>query len=256
MRISRGAELSLWGLHFAEKPMRPLQFLPLLGGLALYPVAASAQIGALDISGSAAFVSDYRFRGISLSGRDPAVQAGIMASTRTGYYFGIWGSSIDDHGGANAEIDMYGGWSGPLGPLTATTGVHAYLYPGGDDVNVVEIHGSLSGSLGPAMLTIGANWAPDQSALQRANRYAYGLLTVGIPNTPLTAKASIGHERGSRFIDIRTPTSGKLDYMIGLDARYGKLTLGGAFIGNDVSAKHSLNPDARNRLVVTLKTVF
>lgn len=210
----------------------------------------------IEISGSAAFVSDYRFRGVSLSDRDPAVQASIMASTKAGFFVGAWSSSIAEYNGADVEIDVYGGWSGPLGPFESTVGIYSYLYPGGSNVNIVEIYGSLSRSLGPAMLTVGVNWAPDQSNLDRSSRYAYGFLSVGIPNSIFTAKASVGQEKGALVADLSGQTTKKLDYMIGLDANFRNLQLGGAFIGNDLPEKSHFNTTAKNRLVISLTAIF
>jgi len=36
------------------------------------------------------FVTDYRFRGIGLSGGDPAIQGGLTATTSPGIYVGAW----------------------------------------------------------------------------------------------------------------------------------------------------------------------
>ena len=47
------------------------------------------------ISGNVALTSDYRFRGISQSDEDFAVQGGFDAEFGPGFYVGIWGSSVD-----------------------------------------------------------------------------------------------------------------------------------------------------------------
>lgn len=64
-------------------------------------MAAAAQNGdnnssSFTISGNATIVSDYRFRGVSLSDGDFAIQGGIDISHDSGFYAGIWGSSIED----------------------------------------------------------------------------------------------------------------------------------------------------------------
>lgn len=216
--------------------------------------AASAQM-IPDISASATFVTDYRFRGVSESNRDPAVQAGIELESGS-FFVGAWGSSVADFNGATTEIDLYGGWRGNLGPLEAEAGITSYLYPGGRDTDTMEFFGSLTGSLGPAQATVGLNWAPDQGNLDGSSRYAYGALSVGIPLTPLTARASIGHERGSMVPDASLRTTSKTDWMLGVDAIVGPLTLGVAYVGNDLPEKRHFNQAAKNAFVVSLGAVF
>ena len=53
----------------------------------------AADDGAFDITATATVVSDYRFRGVSLSDRDPAVQGSVDITYR-GFYAGAWASSI------------------------------------------------------------------------------------------------------------------------------------------------------------------
>jgi uncharacterized protein (TIGR02001 family) len=233
------------------------------------------------ISGSATFTTDYRFRGISLSDKDPAVQAGIELATKPGFFVGIWGSSIATvgqtvipgfctlpgegvpictpdqvSGGSNAEIDIYGGWAGAVGPVDTSIGILAYLYPGGSGVDYYELYGTVGGSFGPAELTVGLNIAPNQGNLSRSNRYVFGALNVGIPNTPLTFKTSIGHERGSLVIDGTGRTTNKFDYMVGVDVTWKALTLSGAFHGNDLPDKRFTNDYATNKFVVSLSAGF
>lgn len=208
------------------------------------------------ITGSAALVSDYRFRGVSLSNRDPAVQASIQLNTKPGFFIGAWGSSIATYGGANTEVDLYGGWTGPLGPLTATVGVYSYLYPGGEDVDVYELYGSLAATLGTVTATVGLNVAPDQDNLNRSSRYAYLNLAAGVPNTPITLKANVGHEKGSFVVDASGQTTEKFDYLIGADLKWKALTLGVAYIGNDLPEKSLFNTAAKDRFVVSLTAAF
>ncbi|MFA7439359.1 MAG: TorF family putative porin [Sphingomonadaceae bacterium] len=218
--------------------------------------AVRAQDNFLSVSGSASFVSDYRFRGVSLSDKDPAVQGNITVNTAPGFFAGVWGSSIQDYAGATTEIDVYGGWSRQFGLLTPTVGIYTYLFPGASGVDVYELYGSVAGNLGPATLTVGLNWAPDQGNLNRSSRYVYAAGSVGIPTTPLTLKASIGHERGALVVDPSGQTTSKLDYMVGVDANWNALTLGIAWIGNDLPEKSRFNENAKNSFVVSLTAAF
>src|SRR6187399_2249156 len=69
----------------------------------------------ITISGNVQAVTDYRFRGISLSAGDFALQGSINVNHSSGLYVGTWASSLeqdpaDTYG--NAEVDVYAGWTG------------------------------------------------------------------------------------------------------------------------------------------------
>src|SRR3546814_13206433 len=70
-----------------------------LGSLAIALTAtpATAQDDHIRITftRSAAVVSDYRFRGVSQTGEDAAIQGSIGISHESGLYAGVWGSSVD-----------------------------------------------------------------------------------------------------------------------------------------------------------------
>lgn len=79
----------------------------LLGFLAAEPVLA----GPLDIEAEIGAVTDYRFRGLSLSDRKPALQANLTISHGSGVYGNVFASTIDEYGqdlegkGATVELD-------------------------------------------------------------------------------------------------------------------------------------------------------
>lgn len=208
----------------------------LLGTLAL-PVAAFAQEEekAVSVAATAAFVTDYRFRGISFSDLDPAVQASITLNTKPGFFVSAWGSSIADFNGSTVEVDLTAGWAGEIVGLNTSAGVIYYTYPGGTDTNTWEFFGSVGIPLGPVTATFGLNWQPDQANLSRANRYAFGTLSAAIPGAPLTVKATLGNERGSLVFDESATVTHKWDWLIGADLTWESLTFGAAYVGNDLT---------------------
>ena len=90
----------------------------LLAALLAGPVPAAAQ-GGVDLSANLGLVSDYRFRGLSLSDRGPALQGGVDLEADMGLFAGAWASTIADYEGANAELDIYGGYAGSLAGLVS-----------------------------------------------------------------------------------------------------------------------------------------
>lgn len=103
--------------------------------LAMMPARANAET-----SGSLALTSDYRFRGVSQTNRDPALQAGIEHASDSGFYAGAWGSNVSwlsDLSAAGApvssslELDGYLGYRGTFGETVGfDAGALYYHYPG------------------------------------------------------------------------------------------------------------------------------
>lgn len=102
-------------------------------------------------------VSDYRFRGLSQTTFDPAIQGGVDFSHKSGFYFGTWVSNvkwIKDYVGAtkgSTEIDFYGGFKGSLTKdIAFDIGAIRYQYPGNNaatvlaNANTSEIYGGLT----------------------------------------------------------------------------------------------------------------
>ena len=126
--------------------------------------AASESSDGFKLSANVAGTTDYRFRGVSLSAGDFALQGGIDFVHDSGFYVGTWGSSIQ--GGTpygEVELDIYAGWTGMVAEgVTLDLGLLYYLYPTGDDAlfpgfdtDYFEPYGSLAFSLGPVTATVG-----------------------------------------------------------------------------------------------------
>lgn len=109
------------------------KMLPVAVATALVAGLGATQAQAIEVSGNVALTSDYRFRGISQTDEDIAVQGGFDVGFEPGFYVGIWGSSVDfgdgdetgDYG--TLELDYYAGWAGSIGDTDFTIDV-GYLY--------------------------------------------------------------------------------------------------------------------------------
>lgn len=217
--------------------------------------------GAITISGSVSAVSDYRFRGISASGGKPAVQAAIAINHESGFYAGVWGSSLKDtptYG--EAEVDLYAGWTGEIGSgLTADAGVLYYAYPGGHagHAEFFEPYASLSTTLGPATAKVGVAWAWSQKALGKDDSlYVYTDLGAGLPGTPISLSAHLGYADGALSPKMLTlkGQGGGFDYALGASyALTNALSLGLAYNGVEGRALKNYSDDA---VVGTLKLAF
>lgn len=115
------------------------------------PAPAPAAAPASTLAFNAGVVSDYRYRGISQSRLNPAVQGGIDYTDKSGFYVGAWGSSIkwikDAGGDGDVEIDLYGGYKATAGDLTYDVGFLRYQYPTNNlavSANTNEVYGALT----------------------------------------------------------------------------------------------------------------
>lgn len=212
-----------------------------------------APTGDFDISATITGVTDYRFRGISLSDRDPAIQGSIDISHKSGIYAGVWASTIEEYAGADVEIDASLGWAGTVGPVDLDLGGLAYLYPSGSGVNYVELYGSVAHTIGPATLKAGVSYAPSQDNLGNTdNFYVLGEASFGIPNTPFTLKAGVGHEDGA----FAGPTGKKWDWSLGVDYVKGPFTVGVQYVDTDISVVQDPSRNSRGGLLGSISFTF
>jgi len=215
----------------------------------------------ITVTGSAAVVSDYRFRGISLSGGDVAIQGSIGVSHSSGFYVGTWASSIEDSPTyGHTEVDLYGGWTGEVASgLTLDAGLLYYVYPNGKvgKANVWEPYAAVSTTLGPVSAKLGVAYSWEQDSLGGDdNLYVYTDLGAGIPNTPVSLSAHLGYTDGAlspKRLTLKS-TGGGFDYSVGASVNLTpKLSLGVSYVGVEGNTIDSFSDDA---VVGTLKLTF
>lgn len=246
--------------------IRGLVAATLLAGSALVSTAAyadEAEAPASDftITGNVALVTDYRFRGLSLSGGDVAIQGGININHSSGFYVGTWGSSLEDSAVyGHTEVDVFGGWTGAVADgITADVGLLYYVYPNGHvgKANVWEPYASLSGTFGPATVKVGAAYAWEQDSLGGDdNLYVYTDLGAGIPDTPVSLSAHLGYASGAQSPNLLTGKSTKAGFDYNVGATYNitpKLSLGVQYVGVEGNSIDSFSNDT---VVGTLKLTF
>ena len=167
---------------------------PSLIALALGSVSGLAQAQAAAPASSLSFnvgvTSDYRYRGISQSRLQPAVQGGVDYADKSGFYVGAWGSTIKwikDTPGVTkgaTELDLYAGYKGAVGGVSYDVGFLRYEYSGNNYVNY------------------GANANTNE---------VYGAATFGV----VTAKYS--HAISNLFGNVDSKNSYYLDLSAGFD---------------------------------------
>jgi uncharacterized protein (TIGR02001 family) len=201
----------------------------------LVPGLAAAQ-AASPITGNMSLVSDYRFRGLTQTFEEPALQGGFDYAHSSGIYLGNWNSSISDnfYAGSPLEMDFYGGYKGAAGPLGYDVGVLYYYYPGSNLAGV--------GTIDNLEVYAGVSWK------FLSLKYFHAVSDFfGAPNTDgsnyvdLTANFDLGQGWGvnGHVGHQKVKNASALDYTdykIGITKDVGGWVFGASFIDTDADS--------------------
>ncbi|MDT7934328.1 MAG: TorF family putative porin [Sphingomonadaceae bacterium] len=208
----------------------------------------------VQLSASVAAVSDYRFRGVSLSNRHWAAQGEVRLDSDPGFYGGVSATTVSGRllGGAAGEADLYAGWTHSYGDgWRPDVGVQGYLYLAGRRRDFVELYGALTTpGFGPAnalKLTGGINYAPDQANLRGDNVYGFAELNASAATVPLSLRLRAGVESGGR-------AGNKVDWLAGV--RYKPSRLPFTFALSYVEASHSFARDGGAGVVFSVNLLL
>jgi uncharacterized protein (TIGR02001 family) len=186
---------------------------------------AEEESGPITISGGVTVVSDYRFRGVTLSDKDFAVQPTITISHESGFYVGAWGSNLSENTGDDVEVDLYAGFSGGE-DMTYDIGATYYLYPGVSSLNYVEFTGKLGSTFGPATVGVQLSYVPSQDNTGNSDNIYYGSsASIALPDSPFSVVGTIGVEDGAF-----TAGNEKVDWSLGLTAETYGFVLGVSYV--------------------------
>src|SRR5262245_60783158 len=116
-------------LTLSEEQMKSIKTLALVTGLMAICCVSQAQF-----SSTWTAVSDYDFRGVTQSGKNPAIQASAdYAFGESGFAIGTWASNIDFDNDEDLEVDLYLSYTGKINDTFSwNTGTTWYEYPTGD----------------------------------------------------------------------------------------------------------------------------
>lgn len=166
----------------------------LVACLAAWPARAEGLAG--EFSATLALTSDYVFRGVSQSDKNPALQAGLdWSHPLAGVYAGIWGSSVDLPDAA-VEVDFYAGLNGARENFVWDVGAIYYTYPGADgslDYDFWEL--AVAGGYDFTLFSLSAavNYSPDFFGGQGASLYPAVYAVMPLPYN-FTASASAAYQ--------------------------------------------------------------
>jgi len=217
-------------------------------GLAALVLLASASAAHAEITGTVTVVSDYDFRGMSLSSTDPALQGSVDYAHDSGFYAGVWGSNIDygDFYDGSIEIDLYAGFAGEFAEdFGYDVGIVWYTYPDSSEnksrcrdeglhceiSDYPEIYGALSWK----WLEVKQWYSNDNSGSDEDSFYTEGNASFELPAN-LGLNLHLGYYYGDYF-DSPDPDfkdSDYMDYSIGLAYTLGHFDLELKWVDNDM----------------------
>jgi len=115
---------------------------------------------------------------------------------------------------------------------------------------------------------VGAALAPQQGRMARANLYGYGELMQPVPTTAITLRAHLGYTRSSG-VEGATATqlsaANYLDYTVGADYVWHRVTANLSYIGTDISADRAsaypfvpggLRASSKGKVMISLTAHF
>ncbi|MBN8813990.1 MAG: hypothetical protein J0J06_00925 [Sphingomonas sp.] len=257
-------------------PVDPVAAAP--AGEAPAPAAAADETAPppeITVTGGVTLVSDYRFRGISQTNLQPAIQGTLSVTHKSGFYATVWSSSTSGYvtfsGTGSQEIDAIVGYSKTVGGFKLDGGLLYYIYPRSRPVgdnskgDFFEPYADVSYTLGPVTAKVTVNYAWKQKALsldqgqtgllpKNDNVYLAGDLSAAIPKTPLSLSAHIGHTWGPSWLALGNEYT---DWGVGASLAWKNLTLGVSYVDTDgVFTLANGKNAARSGVVVSLGASF
>ncbi len=202
---------------------------------------------AFALEGGVSLVSDYRFRGVSYSGKSPAIQPELTLSHRSGLYASLWGSKALVKGNDDAEVDLMFGFAPEVAGFETNLAAAYYMYPGLSGANYFEFQAGAARSFGPAKIGVNVAYAPAQGALGGADNIFVGTIAeVGLPGTPIALNAGLGVEDGAFG-------NSKLDWSLGASYDLKLFEVGVTYV--DTARTAGLG-DANGGLLFSVKRAF
>jgi uncharacterized protein (TIGR02001 family) len=198
----------------------------------------ASSAAATEISGELGVVSDYRYRGVSLSRGRPAIQGSLTIEHDSGLYAEAWASTLARPGDpTDSEVDFTAGFSKDLsGALNVDLSGTFFAYPSSGSDNYFEATAVVTATRGAASGRLGFSYIPPQRATRgdsganHDNAYVFGALDYEIAKMPLTLKSVLGYERG-KFDEVAR--GGKWDWTLGCEAEFEPVTFALTYVGSN-----------------------
>lgn len=223
-----------------------LKISTLAGLLAAVALTGFAVETHAQLSANVALVSDYRFRGISQSNEDIALQGGFDYAFENGFYLGTWGSSVDfdsavDFNGS-LELDFYGGWGTSIGENSSIDIGYIYYYYPGDDNGLDGDYQEIYFNYGWKDLSLGVAYSDDYYGSSQEFFYAQANYDWGFAEN-WSLGLHVGWNKFEEDIFLSSNKGDYVDYSVGVTWSALGVDLGLAWVGTDLSTADVFDTD-------------
>ncbi|ACA85404.1 TorF family putative porin [Shewanella woodyi] len=216
--------------------------------------ALISPIASAEVSGEVSLTNDYRFRGVSQTASNFAIQAGVDWSHDSGFFLGAWASNVDfdepDYNGPDIELDIYAGYYGELNDdLSYDVTLYRYNYPGDSDLDYLEA-------------SIGVDFSGFRLAYWYTNDYGGSDLDLHYTEVNYSYEFyenwSLDLHYGYNFgdgIDDGEGFDSYADYSIGVSTEVAGIGLSLAWLDTDISDDNQVTDDLYNTEGTVLASV-
>ncbi len=209
------------------------------------------------LTGNLGFASDYRFRGVSQTQKQPALQGGFDYAHASGIYLGTWASNVSGklYEDGSLEWDFYGGYAGSLTKdIGYNVGGIYYFYPGANagsqKYNTFEVYGGLN------YKWIGGKLSYSLTDFFGVDKGDGSYYLEGNANYPLMDKVTLTAHYGLQKIDDVVGDDDIQDWSIGATYDWNGFLLGLSYVDTDENVSVDGKNIANSTLVLSVKKTF
>jgi len=233
---------------------------------ALAADAAPAPAPDLTVAYNVGLYSQYIFRGLTQTNRQPALQGGVDLTHSSGFYLGAWGSNIswlrDKIGtsqdsvytsGGSLELDLYGGYRADFKGIGIDVGALQYWYPGKvrkpgqSDANTTEVYGAISygwlqGKISSVVSKDAWGFGKEYNVSsggddERGTYYAELNANIPLADTGITALIHVGRQEfNNAKVSFTGPAASYTDWKLGLTKAFNSgINVGAYYTDTNIS---------------------
>ena len=205
-----------------------------------------------EVSFNLGLITDYRYRGISQTAMNPALQGGADYSNNVhGLYAGTWLSTIkwtkDAGGGGDLELDLYAGKRGDIAEgVSYDVGVLSYVYPSN---GLASVSGFVNANTTELYAQLGHGPVYVKYSHAITNTFAFvdskgsGYLDLGA-NLEMAQGYTLNLHAGRQTIKHNSGFSYS-DWKIGVTKEFGGANFALALLGTNANKKLYVTPLAK-----------
>ncbi|MET0155885.1 MAG: TorF family putative porin [Rickettsiales bacterium] len=193
-----------------------------------------------EISTNIALATDYAFRGLSQTDRNPALQGGVNYNAPIrddlNFYAGLWGSNVNFNDGdeTDLETDYFAGATYKNGDYSFDLSGIYYAYPGASEAgkyDYYEMQASASRQFSIASVVATFNYSPDYfGGTGHAEYYRLGASAplAFLPKKGFTLDGHVGRQNVEKSTDY-------VDWAVGVSYAWNDYTLKTEYVDTDLS---------------------